>query len=186
MDAALLERWGTAFIKPACEGSSIGMARVQTADDFMAAVASASEHGGAVLAERLIDGPEYTVALLGDRILPAIRIQAANSFYDYQAKYQSDDTRYHLPCGLSREEEGSLGQLAQRAFAVLGCSGWGRVDLMRDGDGSFQLLEVNTVPGMTSHSLVPMAARAAGMSVLQLVEEILLIAWSTARDGRDH
>lgn len=178
VDAAeLLDRWGAAFIKPAREGSSIGMARVSTAAEFSAAVTEARGFDSVVLAERLIDGPEYTVAIVGERTLPAICIEATNTFYDYQAKYHSDTTRYLLPCGLTTAEETAMAELSLRAFQALHCSGWGRVDLMREPDGQFQLLEVNTVPGMTSHSLVPMAAKAAGMSLLELVEEILVLAW---------
>lgn len=169
----LLANWGSAFVKPSREGSSLGMAHVADAEAFAAAVRAAGEHGGPVMAERYIDGPEYTVAILGEEALPAIRIEVSEGFYDYHAKYHSDATRYHVPCGLSAGEEASLATLALEAFAALDCSIWGRVDFMREASGEFQLLEVNTVPGMTDHSLVPMAARAAGLTMTTLVEQIL-------------
>ena len=170
---AVIERFGKVFVKPACEGSSIGMTAADSAGALSAAFTVAGEFSGEVLAEQFIDGPEYTVAVLGDRALPAIRLETDNEFYDYEAKYLSDDTRYHCPCGLSAAEEAEMAQLALRAFRSLGCSVWGRVDVMRDHDGSFYVLEVNTIPGMTSHSLVPMAAKSAGMDIELLVERIL-------------
>ncbi|WP_439105688.1 D-alanine--D-alanine ligase [Congregibacter sp.] len=175
--AGLLASWGTAFIKPCAEGSSLGMARVNTPESFSAAYEAAAAYGTGVLAEQFIDGPEYTVAILGDRALPPIRIEATREFYDYEAKYKGNSTRYIVPCGLNSAEEEHVCALANAAFKALGCSVWGRVDLMRAGTGEFQLLEVNTVPGMTDHSLVPMAATAAGMSLLELLEEILLMSW---------
>ena len=178
---AVIERFGKVFVKPACEGSSIGMTAADSASALSEAFTVAGEYSGEVLAEQFIDGPEYTVAVLGDRALPAIRLETDNEFYDYEAKYLSDDTRYHCPCGLSDAEEAEMAQLALRAFRSLGCSVWGRVDLMRDRDGGFYVLEVNTIPGMTSHSLVPMAAAAIGMDITALVESILLLsaeAWS--------
>ena len=134
-----------------------------------------------MLAEQFIDGPEYTVAILGDEVLPSIRLETDNEFYDYEAKYISNDTRYHCPSGLSASEEAEMGELALRAFRSLGCAVWGRVDIMRDLAGRFYVLEVNTIPGMTSHSLVPMAARAAGMDIAALVGRILEM--SRARFG---
>jgi D-alanine-D-alanine ligase len=133
----------------------------------------ASKYGGGVLAEQFIDGPEYTVAILGDTALPAIKLETDNEFYDYDAKYLSDDTRYLCPCGLTTQEEAAIGALSLRAFQSLECGVWGRVDLMRDRAGEFYVLEVNTIPGMTSHSLVPMAAKAAGMDIELLVERIV-------------
>jgi D-alanine-D-alanine ligase len=150
---------------------------VDTPAAFRAARLEAARYDACVLAERLIDGPEYTVAILGDRALPAIRIEAAREFYDYAAKYEAGTTRYHIPCGLDEDDARALGELALQAFAALGCSVWGRVDVMRDSSGAFQLLEVNTVPGMTASSLVPMAARAAGLTLLELLEEIMLRSW---------
>jgi D-alanine-D-alanine ligase len=157
------------------------MTRVDSPESFLQACESAAVFGDQILAERFIDGPEYTVAILGDRALPPIHIESAREFYDYEAKYKANTTRYNIPCGLSADEEAALCTLALKAFAALGCSVWGRVDLMRDSSGKFQLLEVNTVPGMTDHSLVPMAATAAGLSLLELLEEILLLSWQAAR-----
>lgn len=176
----VLQNWGRAFIKPAREGSSLGMACVNTSAEFAAAVVVAATHDSKVMAECFVDGPEYTVAVLGERTLPAIRIVAAHEFYDYDAKYAVDTTRYHIPCGLTENEESQLATLALDAFEALDCAVWGRVDVMRNTDGEFQLLEVNTIPGMTSHSLVPMAAHAAGMSALELLEEIMTLSLSNA------
>ncbi len=136
-----------------------------------------------MIAESWIAGAEYTVAILGDRALPVIRLETAREFYDYEAKYLRDDTRYLCPCGLSAEREAELQLLALRAFASLDARGWGRVDVMADADGRWCLLEVNAVPGMTDHSLVPMAAAAAGLSFSELVLEILAAA--TCGDGRE-
>ena len=169
----VIERFGKVFVKPSCEGSSIGMTSAASADDLEKAYRVASEYGGGVLAEQFIDGPEYTVAILGDEALPAIRLETDNEFYDYEAKYISDDTRYLCPCGLAPEEEAAMAALSLRAFQSLDCAVWGRVDLMRDRAGQFYVLEVNTIPGMTSHSLVPMAAKAAGMDIQSLVARIL-------------
>ena len=180
--AALLESWGGAFIKPSREGSSLGMARVTNASAAREAVANAQTHDPVVFAERLITGPEYTVAVLGERALPPIGIAAAGEFYDYDAKYRASTTRYDIPCGLDPEEQAALCELALRAFRALDCRVWGRVDVMRDGAGNFQLLEVNTIPGMTDHSLVPMAARAAGLDIEVLLEEIMWLSWAAARD----
>ncbi len=173
---SVMRRLGRVFVKPACEGSSIGMTRVDDATALAAAFEAASGYAGAALAEQFIDGPEYTVGILGDRALPSIRLETDNEFYDYEAKYLSDDTRYLLPSGLDEAEEGEIGELALRAFRSLGCAVWGRVDLMRDADGAFYVLEVNTVPGMTSHSLVPMAAAAAGLDIQALVAEIVRLS----------
>ena len=129
-----------------------------------------------MLVEAFLSGPEYTVGVIGDEILPSIRIQTASEFYDYQAKYISDETQYFCPSGLSAEQEAELNGLVLAAWRALGCSGWGRVDVMMGGDGRFYLLEVNTSPGMTSHSLVPMAAKQAGLSFSQLVARILELA----------
>ncbi len=170
---AVIDRFAKVFVKPACEGSSFGMNIADNAGDLQQAFAVASEYAGEVLAEQFIDGPEYTVAVLGERALPSIRLETDNEFYDYEAKYVSDDTRYLLPSGLSASEEAEIAALSLRAFQSVGCSVWGRVDLMRDVQGDFYVLEVNTVPGMTSHSLVPMAAAAAGMEIPALVREIV-------------
>ena len=161
------------MIKPAREGSSIGMARVENAGELEAAWNAASKYDSEVLAEQWIDGPEYTESILRDEALPLIRLETPHTFYDYDAKYIANTTRYHCPCGLPGEEEGELQQLALKAFKAVGASGWGRVDMMLDRNGKPYLLEVNTVPGMTDHSLVPMAAKVRGLSFEQLVWRIL-------------
>ena len=173
---AVVDELGPVFVKPAEGGSSIATARAESAAELEAAWQAARQLGGAVLAERLISGREYTVSILGDRALPAISMETDREFYDYEAKYLSDDTRYLCPCGLSEAEESELGGIAMAAFRSLGCASWGRVDFMRDSDGQFYLLEVNTIPGMTSHSLVPMAARAAGIGTTELVGRIACLA----------
>ena len=164
---------GKAMVKPACEGSSIGMSRAETPEQLQQAWAEAARFAATVIAEPLMEGDEYTVAILGDQVLPSIRIEASEMFYDYQAKYFSDETQYFCPSGLTAERESELRELSMSAFKTVGCSGWGRVDVMVDNQGLFQLLEVNTVPGMTGHSLVPMAAQAAGLDFQQLVQAIL-------------
>ncbi|MDF7628735.1 D-alanine--D-alanine ligase [Erwiniaceae bacterium L1_55_4] len=164
------------FVKPSCEGSSVGISRVNTLEALPAALDEAFRHDNDVLVEAFLSGAEYTVGILGDEILPSIRIKTASEFYDYEAKYISDDTEYFCPSGLSADQEAELKTLVWAAWRALGCSGWGRVDVMTDGEGKFQLLEVNTSPGMTSHSLVPMAAKQAGYSFPQLVARILELA----------
>jgi len=164
------------FVKPSCEGSSVGISRVDDADSLPAALDEAFRHDNDVLIEAFLSGDEYTVAIVGEEILPSIKIKTASAFYDYEAKYISDDTQYFCPSGLSAEKEAELQKLVLAAWQSLGCSGWGRVDVMTDSKGDFQLLEVNTSPGMTSHSLVPMAARQAGYSFPQLVTRILALA----------
>ncbi|MBA2815740.1 D-alanine--D-alanine ligase [Candidatus Pantoea persica] len=164
------------FVKPSCEGSSVGISRVNAPDALPAALEEAFRHDDNVLVEAFFGGEEYTVGILGDQILPAIRIQTASEFYDYEAKYISDDTQYFCPAGLRAEREAELQTLVRAAWQALGCSGWGRVDVMTDAQGNFQLLEANTSPGMTSHSLVPMAAKAAGMRFSELVARILELA----------
>ncbi|HCW99100.1 MAG: D-alanine--D-alanine ligase [Pantoea sp.] len=164
------------FVKPSSEGSSVGISRVNALEALPAALDEAFRHDDNVLIEAFLSGAEYTVGIIGDHILPSIRIQTASEFYDYEAKYISDDTQYFCPAGLSAEREAELQKLVWDAWRALGCSGWGRVDVMADGEGNFQLLEVNTSPGMTSHSLVPMAAREAGMSFSRLVARILELA----------
>ena len=148
------------IVKPACEGSSVGVTRCFNDADLPAAVALASRYDGPMLVEQLIQGDEYTVGVLGTEALPSIRIVPAGEYYDYHAKYVAEDTQYICP-GLTGAAEQELGSLALGAFFAAGCSGWGRVDFMRDRSGRPWLLEVNTAPGMTSHSLVPKAARAA-------------------------
>ncbi|GAB3286777.1 D-alanine--D-alanine ligase [Parahaliea aestuarii] len=179
----VIDRLGKVFVKPACEGSSIGMAPASNAAELQAAWQAAAAYGDAVLAEKFIDGPEYTVSILGDAALPSIRMETDNTFYDYEAKYLSDDTRYHCPSGLSDADEAEVAAIALAAFRSLGCAVWGRVDLMRDADGRFYVLEVNTIPGMTSHSLVPMAARVAGLDIQALVKRILELSWAERTGG---
>lgn len=161
------------MVKPAREGSSIGMSKVTEARNLAPAVSKALAEDSVVIAEKWIQGSEYTVAILQGVPLPAIRLETPRDFYDYEAKYNANDTRYHCPCGLTSDAEQRLQQLALRAFNAADAHGWGRVDVMCDADGQFWLLEVNTVPGMTDHSLVPMAARAAGLSFEDLVWRIL-------------
>jgi len=168
---AVMDQLGEAFVKPATGGSSVGTHRVASAPALATAFADAAAHG-AVIAEQLVQGPEFTVAVLNNAALPAIRVETDSRFYDYQAKYHSDTTRYLCPCGLDAAKERELAELALAAFRMLGCSAWGRVDVMQDASGEFYLLEVNTVPGMTGHSLVPMAAKAAGMGFDTLVGHI--------------
>ncbi|WP_079253934.1 D-alanine--D-alanine ligase [Endozoicomonas arenosclerae] len=170
-----------AFVKPSLEGSSVGVTRVDREQDLFPAWEQASEYGGSVLVEKFVEGPEFTVAILNGQPLPAIRIESAESFYDYDAKYVTGNTQYHLPCGLSQSKEQELQALALTAFETLGCSGWGRVDFMQDERGRFWLLEANTVPGMTETSLVPMAAKAVGLDFEALVLEILKSSLSPAR-----
>ncbi|KFK92648.1 MULTISPECIES: D-alanine--D-alanine ligase [unclassified Serratia (in: enterobacteria)] len=164
------------IVKPSREGSSVGMSKVTESGALESALEEAFRHDDDVLVEKWLSGPEYTVAILGDRVLPSIRIQPAGVFYDYQAKYIADDTQYFCPSGLSEQQEAEMAALALRAYRGLDCSGWGRVDVMQDSDGGFYLLEVNTSPGMTSHSLVPMAARQSGLTFSQLVAAILALA----------
>jgi D-alanine-D-alanine ligase len=171
---AVVQRLGLPlFVKPANEGSSVGISKVKQVSELKAAYEEAAKHDKLVIAERFIGGGEYTAAILNGRALPVIKIEPANEFYDYEAKYLRDDTRYLCPCGLSAEQEAEMQGLAQQGFAVIGGQGWGRVDFLRGTDGSAYLLEVNTSPGMTDHSLVPMAAREAGISFEQLVVQVL-------------
>jgi len=172
--AAVARKLGTPlFVKPSSGGSSVGMTKVKAAGGLGKAYALAARHDAVVIAEKFIDGPELTAAVLGERALPLIRIETPREFYDYQAKYFANDTRYLIPSGLSKKKEGRLQALCLKAFHALGCRGWGRVDLMLDRQGRPYLLEVNTVPGMTGHSLVPMAARAVGISYEDLCLRIL-------------
>lgn len=160
-------------VKPAREGSSIGVFRVESLEELVSAFVSAVEHDPLVLVEEWVNGAEYTVSLLQDQALPVIGLSTDHLFYDYEAKYVSDDTHYLLPSGLPATLEQEIKALARQSFEVLACRSWGRVDIMRDQQGDFWILEVNTVPGMTDHSLVPMAAKAAGMGFGELVVRIL-------------
>ena len=161
------------FVKPACEGSSIGVSKVRQPGELQAAWREAAKHDSLVIAEQAILGGEYTVAILGEQVLPIIKIVPATDFYDYEAKYLRDDTQYLCPCGLPEAREMELRSQALEAFRALGCRGWGRVDFLMDDVGRAYLLEANTSPGMTDHSLVPMAARVAGISYEQLVLRVL-------------
>nr|WP_286946649.1 D-alanine--D-alanine ligase [Pseudomonas sp. UBA6718] len=171
--AAAAELGFPLFVKPAHEGSSIGMAKVADVEALIAAWKDASRYDSQVLVEQMIDGPEYTVAMLRGQVLPPIGLGTPHSFYDYDAKYLANDTQYRIPCGLSADKEAELKALTARACEAVGTQGWARADVMQDANGQFWLLEVNTVPGMTDHSLVPMAARAAGLDFQQLVLAIL-------------
>jgi D-alanine-D-alanine ligase len=161
------------MIKPAREGSSIGMSKVMSVEKIEPAYQLAAKYDDVVIAERFITGTEVTAAILGGEALPLIRLETPRVFYDYEAKYLASDTRYICPSGLPAEQEAMVQQTALDAFRLLGCNGWGRVDIMLDQSGQPHLLEVNTVPGMTDHSLVPMAARARGIPFADLVMRIL-------------
>lgn len=162
------------MVKPALEGSSIGMTKVEIETELPPAFEEAAQYDGCVLAEQWITGNEYTVAILGDTALPVIRLETPNTFYDYDAKYIANDTKYHCPCGLAAVEESRLQRLALSAFKTVGATGWGRVDIMTDESQRPYIIEVNTVPGMTDHSLVPMAAKATGIEFDELVYRILM------------
>ncbi len=170
----LLKQIGLPMIfKPVSQGSSIGMSKVDTKQNIRRAWEEARKFEETVIVEKWIAGREYTVAILNDRALPIIRLETPNSFYDYEAKYQASDTQYHCPCGLPEGIETEMQQQALRAFKATGATGWGRVDVMLDADSHAWFLEVNTVPGMTDHSLVPMAAKADGIDFNDLVVKIL-------------
>lgn len=161
------------IVKPAREGSSLGMMKVESIDALQFAYREAVVFDTAVFAERWLPGAEYTAAIVADRVLPLIRLETSRVFYDFEAKYRADTTRYFCPCGLSEKQEQILRALALEAFQTLGASGWGRVDLRCDEKAHPYLLEINTVPGMTDHSLVPMAAQAAGIEFDEMVLRIL-------------
>lgn len=182
--ATLRELGGVVMVKPAHEGSSLGMTRADTPDALQSAWREAAALDSSVIAEQWISGAEYTVAILDGEVLPPIKLETDHGFYDFNAKYLANDTRYLCPCGLDAEKENELKVLALKAFSSLGCSGWGRVDVMADADGEFLLLEVNTVPGMTDHSLVPMAAKVAGHSFDELVLKILDTSLAGGANGR--
>lgn len=172
--AAVVAKLGLPIIvKPSREGSTIGLTKVIQGDQLEAAFHLAVTHDAMVLAEQFMSGSELTASILGDTALPLIRIAAASGLYDYHAKYFADDTQYFCPSGLPQAQEQVLQTLALRAFQIVGCSGWGRVDIMLDQNGAPHLLEVNTSPGMTSHSLVPMAAKVHGLAFPDLVIRIL-------------
>lgn len=160
------------FLKPSSEGSSVGVARILDESALDAAEAIAREYGGEMLMEQMVRGDEFSVPVIGDRALPSIRIVPKGEWYDYHAKYLADDTQYITP-GLEGDDEAEIRRLALAGFIAVGCSGWGRVDVMRDVERGFQLIEVNTAPGMTSHSLVPKSARVLGIEFDELCWRIL-------------
>jgi D-alanine-D-alanine ligase len=163
------------IVKPAHEGSSIGLTKVQSVSDLPAAYALAARYDRLVLAEEFVAGQELTAAVLGETVLPLVRIEAPEGNYDYQNKYFTDHTKYHCPAGIRNDKEDEIRAVALKAFKVLGCRGWGRADMMLRANGHFSFLEMNTSPGMTGHSLVPMAARQAGIDFPELVTRILAI-----------
>lgn len=174
-----------AIVKPAKEGSSIGMQRVCNATQLQQSYQAAKCYDQEVLAEQWINGQEFTVAVVAEQVLPSILLQTSHDFLDYSAKYQAQDTQYILPSGLSDEQEMAVGALAKQAFDSLGLSGWGRVDIMQDEQGKFWLLEVNSCPGMTSHSLVPMAAKQYGWAFDELILLILQQALQAHRQKNE-
>ncbi|WP_040975574.1 D-alanine--D-alanine ligase [Necropsobacter massiliensis] len=172
--AAVVEKLGLPLmVKPSLEGSSVGLTKVKTVDTLKSAVEFALEHDDTVLIEEWLAGDEFTVPVLGNEVLPAIKIVPEGEFYDYEAKYISDSTQYFCPAGLSDEREQELRRLVKKAYDALGCRGWSRIDIMTDAQGAFRLVEVNTNPGMTSHSLFPKSAAVAGYSFEQLVARVL-------------
>ncbi|RDV29069.1 D-alanine--D-alanine ligase [Alteromonas aestuariivivens] len=179
--SAIMRQLGNeVMVKPAREGSSIGMAKVTSAKQLETAIQDAFNYDNQVLLEQYINGPELTVAVLQGKALPSIRMSTPHTFYDYAAKYQDNTTEYFCPSGLSEQQETELAELSVTAFNALSGSGWGRVDVMQDADGNFYLLEANTVPGMTEKSLVPKAAATAGMSFDQLTLAILSTSFDSA------
>jgi len=172
-DSAIQEFGLPLMIKPVLEGSSIGISKVNTHEEMIPAWKAAMRCGGTIIAEKFVKGEEYTAAILGEQVLPMIRMKTDHEFYDYQAKYVSDDTQYICPCGLDEAHEQELAVMMKKAFDSVMAKGWGRVDFMLDDSNQPWLIEVNTVPGMTDHSLVPMAAKQAGMSFEELVFKVL-------------
>lgn len=170
----VVERLGLPLmVKPSLEGSSVGLTKVKTVEQLADAVDLALSHDDTILIEEWLSGDEFTVPVLGDEVLPAVRIVPEGEFYDYEAKYISDQTQYFCPAGLSTEKEQELKELVKRAYDIVGCRGWSRIDVMMDGQNQFRLVEVNTNPGMTSHSLFPKSAATVGYSFEQLVVRIL-------------
>ena len=166
------------MVKPVLEGSSVGMSKVNRREELESAWETAAQYHCDVLVERYITGTEYTASILNDAVLPLIRLETPRDFYDFAAKYQDSHTIYRCPCGLPPTQEQSLQQLAKQAFLAINANGWGRVDFICDQTDQPWLLEVNTVPGMTDHSLVPMAAKTAGITFDELVLRILATAWT--------
>jgi D-alanine-D-alanine ligase len=174
VDEEFVEKWGTPlFVKPAGLGSSIGISKVEHVDDLPTAVSLARQYSETVIVEPEIKGNEYFAGIIGELVLPLIHIETPRAFYDYTAKYESDDTQYFCPCGLAQEVEKELQALSLEAFRALDCSGWGRVDFIVDEEGRAWFLEANTTPGMTNHSLVPQAAAQIGIGFDELVWRIL-------------
>ena len=171
------------MVKPALEGSSIGMSKVEEEEQIFSAYELAAQFDGLVFAEQWVTGDEYTVAVLGEQALPVIRLETPNKFYDYEAKYVSNDTQYHCPSGLDEEHEARLQRLALSTFKSIGAEGWGRVDIICDQNGKPYIIELNTVPGMTDHSLVPMAAKASGIEFTELVYRILVNSLENKNSG---
>ncbi|MCW9717813.1 D-alanine--D-alanine ligase [Avibacterium sp. 21-599] len=171
---AVVEKLGLPLmVKPSLEGSSVGLKKVNHLDELQSAVEFALGFDETILIEEWLAGDEFTVPVLDNEVLPAIKIVPEGEFYDYEAKYVSDNTQYFCPAGLTDEREQELRQLVKRAYDAVGCRGWSRIDVMMDGEGQFRLVEVNTNPGMTSHSLFPKSAASVGYSFEQLVEKIL-------------
>jgi len=176
--AEILERLGgKVMVKPACEGSSLGMSSAASVAELKAAFELASGHDKTVIAERWLSGREFSVSILGDQVLPAIELKTSQEFYTYDAKYVSDETQYQCPAPVDEAVLEEMNRISLAAFETLGCRGWGRVDLMMDESGLFMLLEANTAPGMTSHSLVPISATQIGMNFSQLVVRILELSF---------
>ncbi|WP_105264976.1 D-alanine--D-alanine ligase [Pseudoalteromonas sp. T1lg76] len=171
--AEIMAQLGHVMVKPSHEGSSIGMAEANNAEELAQALEAAFKFDDEVLVEQWLSGREFTVSILSDKALPVIEMRTPSGFYDYQAKYQSSTTEYYCPADLSEAQTAQLQEMAEQAFALVGAKGWGRVDAMQGADGEFYLLEVNTVPGMTEKSLVPMAAKATGVDFTALVVKIL-------------
>ncbi|MEW9797221.1 D-alanine--D-alanine ligase [Alteromonas sp. CYL-A6] len=180
--AIMQELGNEVMVKPAREGSSIGMARVTSAEQLVTAIEDAFNYDNQVLLEQYIDGPEYTVSVLQGRALPSIRMSTPHQFYDYSAKYQDNTTQYFCPSGLDAEQESTLAALCVKAFGAVAGSGWGRIDVMQDRQGQFYLLEANTVPGMTEKSLVPKAASVAGIGF----DELALAILATSFEDREY
>jgi D-alanine-D-alanine ligase len=180
-EAILAQLGNVVIVKPANEGSSIGMSKASDANALHQSLVEAFNYDNEILVEAWIQGPEYTVAILGQTPMPAIHMETPHDFYDYDAKYKSTSTQYHCPCGLSKTDEQALQSLALKAFNATGAKGWGRVDVMRNQQGQWQLLEVNTVPGMTETSLVPKAAKVHGLSFSELVQKIVEISMEQTR-----
>eukprot|EP01133_Synstelium_polycarpum_P007329 gene7329-8534_t len=164
------------MVKPSCEGSSVGTTKVKDLANLDAAIAEAFRYDDVVLVEEWLAGPEYTVSIVGDQVHPSIRIEPEGEYYDYDSKYNSNKTKYHCPSGLDSSQESEIGSLAMRGYRALGCRGWGRVDVLQDAQGRFYLLEVNSAPGMTSKSLVPMSTKQSGLIYSKLVVKVLDLA----------